>query len=120
MKNFYKIDANAHYFVPLRPKHNYGFISMTCDSDPVHMIECELKPYEFDGFNYKVYAVPIDLIAKMRFGKECYCASDFESLVKSGHIVKKTSNTMKDVQMKSLEPLCGSAYLIHNFETIIE
>ena len=119
MENFYKINTEGRYFVPLRPCHNYGFISFVCDSDEVHMIECKLEPYKFSGFEYKLYAVPIDPIQREVFARECYYTSDFHSLVQSGHIVEKTSDDMRVVPVHAMEHLCGNAYLIHDFETII-
>lgn len=35
MKNYYNIDTNAHYFVPMRPMSRIpGFISFVSSSDP--------------------------------------------------------------------------------------
>ena len=119
MENFYEINTESRYFVPLRPCHNYGFVSIICDSDEPHMIECKLEPYKFSGFNYKLYAVPVDPIQREVFSRECYYTSDFRSLVQSGYIVEKTSDDMKVVPMRAMEHLYGNAYLIHDFETII-
>ena len=119
MENFYKINTEGRYFVPLRPLHNYGFISVVCDSDEAHMVECVLKPYEFSGFNYKLYAVPADPELREVFGRKCYYTSDFSGSVKSGHIVEKTSDDMRVVLVHAMEHLCGGAYLVHDFETII-
>ena len=119
MENFYKINTEGRYFVPLRLRHNYGFISIVCDSDEAHMIECILEPYKFSGFDYKLYAVPVNPELREVFGRECYYSSDFSGLVKSGHIVEKTSDNMRVVPVRGAEHLCGDAYLIHNFETII-
>ena len=119
MENFYKINTAGRYFVPLRPRHNYGFISVVCDSDEAHMIECKLEPYEFSGFDYKLYVVPVDPIQREVFARERYYSCDFHSLVQSGHIVEKTSDDMRVVPVRGAEHLCGNAYLIHDFETII-
>ena len=119
MENFYKINTEGRYFVPLRPRHNYGFISVVCDSDEAHMIECKLEPYEFSGFDYKLYAVPTDPKLREVFARECYYSCDFRSLIQSGYIVEKTSDDMRVMPVRGAEHLCGNAYLIHNFETII-
>lgn len=119
MENFYKINIEGRYFVPLRPRHNYGFISIVCDSDETHMIECKLEPYEFSGFDYKLYAVPVDPELREVFGREYYYTSDFSGSVKSGYIIEKTSDDMKVVPMRAMEHLYGSAYLIHDFEIIV-
>lgn len=119
METLYKINTESRYFVPLRPCYNYGFISVVCSSDEAHMIECKLEPYEFAGFGYKLYAVPVDSIQREVFGRECYYSCDFHSLVQSGLIVEKTSDDMRVVPMRGAEHLCGGAYVIHDFETII-
>ena len=119
MENFYKINTEGRYFVPLRPRHNYGFISVVCDSDEAHMIECKLEPYEFSGFDYKLYAVPVDPDLRPYFERRRFYSCDFRSLIKEGYIVEKTSDDMRVVPVHAMEHLCGSAYLIHDFETII-
>ena len=119
MENFYKINTAGRYFVPLHTVSNYGFVSLINASDEPHMIECELEPYEFSGFDYKLYAVPADPELREVFGRECYYASDFSGSVESGHIVEKTSDDMRVVNMRGAEHLFGNAYLIHEFETII-
>lgn len=119
MENFYKINTEGRYFVPLRPRHNYGFISVVCDSDETHMIECKLEPYEFSGFDYKLYAVPVDPDLRPYFERRRFYSCDFRSLVKEGYIVEKTSDDMRVVPVHAMEHLCGGAYLIHDFETII-
>lgn len=119
MENFYKINTEIRYFVPLHTVSNYGFISMVNASDEPHMIECKLEPYEFSGFDYKLYAVPVDSDLRPYFERRCFYSCDFRSLIKSGHIVEKTSDDMKVVPVRGAEHLCGNAYLIHDFETII-
>ena len=119
MENFYKINTEGRYFVPLRPRHNYGFISVVCDSDEAHMIECKLEPYEFSGFDYKLYAVPVDPDLRPYFERRRFYSCDFRSLIKEGYIVEKTSDDMRVVPVHAMEHLCGSAYLVHDFETII-
>ena len=119
MENFYKIKTDSQYFVPLCTVSNYGFVSLVNASDEPHIIECILEPYEFSGFNYKLYAVPVDPIQREVFSRECYYSCDFHSLVKSGLIVEKTSDDMKVVPMRAMEHLYGNAYLVHDFETII-
>lgn len=113
-------NVNSHYFVPLQPQYNFGFVSFTSSSDEPHMIECILKPYEFSGFAYKLYVMLADSNLWGLYGKECFYSSDFYSMIKSGQIIEKTSNKMKVVPVHGAEHLYGSAYLIHEGETIIE
>ena len=119
MENFYKINNESRYFVPLHTVSNYGFISMVNASDEPHIIECKLEPYEFSGFDYKLYAVPVDSDLRPYFERRCFYSCDFRSLIKSGYIVEKTSDDMEVVPVRGAEHLCGNAYLIHDFETII-
>ena len=120
MENFYEINTESRYFVPLRPCHNYGFVSIVCDSDEPHMIECKLEPYKFSGFNYKLYAVPADPDLRPYFERRRFYTSDFSSLVKSGHIVAKTSDSQHVEMFRGMEHLYGAAYLIHEGEIIVE
>lgn len=116
MENFCKINTAGRYFVPLHTVSNYGFVSLV--NEP-HIIECELEPYEFSDFDYKLYAVPVDPNLRLCFERRRFYSNDFRSLIKSGHVVEKTSDDMRVVPMRGAEHLCGSAYLIHDFETII-
>lgn len=114
-------NTESHYFVPLRPVHGYGFVAFTSSSDEPNLVECELQPYEFSGFDYKVYAVPVHPADKLRFGKERYYSCDFESLIRSGHIIEKTSPTMHIEMLRGIEPIPGTcAYLYHEGEIIVE
>lgn len=120
MDNFYKINTEAHYFVPLQPLHNYGFVSMTCSSDEPHLIECKLEPYHFSDFGYKLYAVAVDPALDGLVERRCFYASDFRSLIECGYIVEKTSDSMHVEMFRGMEPLTGAAYLIHEGEIIVE
>lgn len=119
MENFYKINTEGRYFVPLYTVSNYGFVSLINASDEPHMIECKLEPYEFSGFDYKLYAVPVDPDLRPYFERRRFYSCDFQSLIKEGYIVEKTSDDMRVVPVHAMEHLCGSAYLVHDFETII-
>jgi hypothetical protein len=83
------------------------------------MIECELEPYEFSGFDYKLYAVPVDPDLRPYFERRRFYSCDFHSLIEEGYIVEKTSDDMRVVSVHAVEHLCGAAYLVHDFETII-
>ena len=70
MKNYYNIDTNAHYFVPMRPMSRIpGFLSFISSSDPEYFVECEVKPYDIEGIDYKCYLVPVNEECKYNFGK---------------------------------------------------
>ena len=120
MENFYKINTGGRYFVPLHTVSNYGFVSLVNASDEPHIIECELEPYEFSGFDYKLYAVPVDPDMRLYFERRCFYSCDFCSLVREGCIVEKTSDQMRVELFRGAEHLCGDAYLIYEGEIIVE
>lgn len=113
----YDFNQDAHYFVQLGSRTDYGFISIVNVED-THWVECKLEPYEFDGFKYKLYVTPVDPNLRGVERHRCYYASDFESLVKSGCIVEKTSQSQHIEKIEWIEPLCGAAY-IHGFTEIV-
>ena len=120
MENFYKINTAGRYFVPLHTVSNYGFVSLANASDKPHMIECKLEPYKFSGFDYKLYAVPVNPNLQDCFKRRCFYACDFKSLIKSGHIVEKTSDNQHIEPIRTVEHLCGSAYIVHEGEILVE
>lgn len=120
MENFYKIKTDAQYFVPLHTVSNYGLVSLVNASDEPHIIECELEPYQFSDFDYKLYAVPADPDLRPYFERRCFYSCDFCSLVQQGYIVEKTSDHMHVELFRGAEHLCGAAYLIHEGEIIVE
>lgn len=90
MNNYYNIDTNAHYFVPMRPRSCIsGFISFVSSSDPEYFIECEVQPYDIEGIDYKCYLVPVTEECKYNFGREEFYSCDFKSLLEKGRIIKK-------------------------------
>ena len=120
MENFYKINTAGRYFVPLHTVSNYGFVSMVNASDEPHIIECELEPYEFSGFDYKLYAVPVNPDLRPYFERRRFYSCDFRSLIKSGHIVEKTSDNQHVELIRAAEHLCGAAYIVHEGEILVE
>ena len=86
--NPYDIDKNAHYFMEAKRKGPcLPFASLClCDPNDTDWIECEIVEdrYNVDE-GYKVTLRPID----EHFAREDFYQSDFISLMKSGHIVKK-------------------------------
>lgn len=114
MENFNK---DAHYFVQLNSCTDYGFISMINIGD-THWVECKLEPYEFDGFKYKLYTTPIDPNLRGVERHHCYYTCDFESMLESGHIIEKTSESQHIEVIEWIKPICGAAY-IHGFTEIV-
>lgn len=52
------------------------------------------------------------------FSYEHYYQSDFMSLVKSGHIIVKTSDNMRIEHVTVAEPLCGCAIIRHEGDIV--
>ncbi len=114
------INTDGRYFIPLHTMSNYGFVSLINASDEPHIIECKLEPYEFSEFKYKLYAVPANPDLRPYFERRCFYTNDFRSLIKSGHIVEKTCDTMCVKKFHGAEHLYGCAYLIHEGEMLVE
>lgn len=120
MNNYYNINTNAHYFVPMRPMSRIpGFFSFVSSSDPEHFVECEVQPYDIEGIDYKCYLVPVNEDDKHIFGKEEFYTSDFKSSVeRNGRIVKKEHESDHVENIRMAEHICGNAYIIHECEHI--
>lgn len=120
MNNYYNIDTNAHYFVPMRPMSRIpGFLSFVSSSDPEYFIECEVQPYNIEGINYKCYLVPVTEECKYVFGREEFYSSDFKDLLERGRIIKKENEGDHVENIRMAEHICGSAYIIHECERIV-
>lgn len=94
-----KLDKNATYFIRMTPLHRIPIIGwgMKCSDDEEKWVECKIIPENFG----KVRAIALDTT----YGSEKYYVQDFESLLRSGHIVKKTSNNQKVKKIKWIEPI---------------
>lgn len=112
-----KFNKDAHYFVQLNSCTDFEFISMVNMGDS-HWVECKLEPYEFDGFKYKLYTIPVDPDLRGVERHRCYYTCDFESMLKSGDIIEKTSESQHIEKIEWIGPLCGAAY-IHGFAEVV-
>lgn len=121
MNNYYNIDTNSHYFVPMRPRSCIpGFISFVSSSDPEYFVECEVQPYDIEGIDYKCYLVPVMEECKYNFGREEFYTSDFKDSIERGRIVKKEHEGDHVENIRMAEHLCGNAYIIHECERIVQ
>lgn len=119
MNNFYKIDATAHYFVPMRPVTHTGFFSFTSSSSPEYFVECEVQPYDIEGIDYKCYLVPVDEENKYNFGRETFYSCDFKHLLEGGCIIKKENEDDHVEFVEMEEPICGKAVIRHQGQCIV-
>ena len=120
MNNYYNIDTNAHYFVPMRPVSRIpGFISFTSSNSPEYFVECEVQPYEIEGLDYKCYLVPVNEEYKYNFGKKEFYSCDFKHLLEMSRIIKKRHKGDHVENVRMAEYICGNAYIIHECEHIV-
>lgn len=112
-------NKDAHYFVQLNSCTDYGIISMVNTGDS-HWVECKLEPYVFDGFEYKLYTTPVDPNLRGVERHRCYYVCDFESMLKSGRIIEKTSESQHIEKVEWIEPLCGAAYVHWSAEVVVD
>lgn len=120
MKNYYNIDTNAHYFVPMRPISRIpGFSFVMSIGNTEYFVECEVQPYDIEGIDYKCYLVPVDESCKYNFGREEFYSCDFRSLLEKGRIIKKENEGDHVENIRMAEHICGNAYIIHEGERIV-
>jgi hypothetical protein len=107
-KNPYGIDKNAHYFALMNPICGFGFFA---DGNKHDWVECEIVEdrYEVDD-GYKVTLKPLDPY----HARQDYYQCDFIALMKSGHIVKKTNDSLHIKHEEIHIPLTDTVYLVFN------
>lgn len=108
-------NENTVYFVPLSPIDCFG-LSGSGDEE---MVECHVKPYSFNGYKYKLYAVPVasEVNGKL-FGKRTFYTEDFISLIDDGIIVEKTSPNQCYKTITAAEKITDGAYIVHTLGII--
>ena len=98
-----ELDVNATYFVLLG---SWGEETW---------YECKLEPYIFDGFDYKLFALPVNGRAKRMF-----YTSDFVSLLKEHNgVFKKESGASEIKHIKWQERVYKDAYVCHEADILI-
>ena len=102
------IDKTAHYFMEAMRKGSVFPGVSFCDVNDTDWAECEIVEdrYSVDD-GYKVTLKPID----KNFASEDFYQEDFVSLMKSGHIIKKSSTTHIE-HIKFAEPVGCGLYII--------
>lgn len=121
--NRYNIDKDGIYFLLLHPIDyipipGIGIVGIGTSSDSREKwVECRIVEdrYKVDE-NYKVTFESIE----PGYGRQTYYQSDFNSLFKDGFIFKKTNNNQHVEEVTWIEPLCGSAYLVHSAYVVTE
>lgn len=111
-KNPYGIDKNAHYFALMRPICDFIFgFGVIVDADEQNWVECKIVEdrYKVDE-GYKVTLKPLD----NNYASEHFYQEDFISLMKSGHIIKKTNDSLHIEHEEIHIPLTDTVYLVFN------
>lgn len=119
--DFYNIDYNSHYFIPLEvaeATYNlYGFEFAVYNPNHTALVECVIS----EAMYGKVQAVPLDYEAGLRiYRPEKYYPSDFASLVREGIIIKKETETQHVELVDEWEPLTDNTYIVHTGYAIAE
>ena len=112
-----KIDKNSTYFVKMKPTHSYfGLIKFTASSDLDVWTECKIVEdrYKLDD-GYKLTIESLD-----GFGKDDYYQSDFKSLVRSGDIIERTSDTQHVEFIKWAESITPNVHVIHEANIVAD
>lgn len=105
------IDKNKHYFILMHPLECFGIFCFTSSTTREKWVECEIVEERYkvsDGYKVELRAI------ESGYGKETYYQSDFESLVKKGYILEKTSDNQYVKEITWIEPLSGVTYLKHS------
>jgi len=78
-------------------------------------VECKIDESRYKvAEGYKITLVSLD----SRYSYNHYYQSDFESLIKSGHIIIKDSDLTHIEHVKWAEP-CGNTLLIHEADIVV-
>ena len=121
MRN-HNITPGSHYFIRTRPMDYIPLLGLFIGKsygpgEPTFWAEFEVieDRYKLED-NYKVELKAVDPI----YGRETFYRSDFESMVESGFILKKTGEGQHVQEITWREPLCGRAYLVHEATIVVD
>ena len=121
VSDFYSIDYNAHYFIPLEVVEtviNLPYFGFTVSSpDNTALVECTIS----EAMYGKVQALPLGYEDGLRtYRPERYYKDDFVSLVRKGIIIKKETETQHVELVNEWEPLTDNTHLVHSSYAIVE
>lgn len=115
--NRYGIDKTKHYFAQMDIIDMIiPFMGVTISSGKRSWVECKIieDRYKVDE-GYKVTLHPLD----PRFSSHDFYQMDFNSLLKSGHIIEKTSDNQKVVYCEWDEPLTPTVNIKHSGYVVV-
>ena len=121
VSDFYSIDYNAHYFIPLEVVEtviNLPYFGFTVSSpDNTALVECTIS----EAMYGKVQALPLGYEDGLRtYRPERYYKDDFVSLVRKGIIIKKETETQHVELVNEWEPLTDNTHLVYSSYAIVE
>lgn len=113
VENFYNIDKTKHYFAQMHPYD--AIIPMMgialVNGNESNWVECEIVEDRYkveDG--YKVTLKPLN----PNYSSYHFYQCDFASLLRSGHIIEKTKDTMHVEHVEWAEPLTQNTFIRHS------
>lgn len=106
-----KIELGKRYFLRMRPVRSLPFIGLgfTSSNDPDPWVECEVVENRIPSSSKVTLQAILD-----GFGKEEFYRLDFDSLVKSGHIIEKTREDQHVEFVRWNEPLTPTVCVEHS------
>lgn len=113
--------GNVRLFVKMSPIETYipfmGLCMTNGDPDKATWAECYLDESRYsleDGYKITVRAID------QRFSYEDFYQSDLMSSIRQGYVLVKTSMGQHVEHISWAEPLCGSAYVVHEADIVTE
>ena len=125
-----ELDTNATYFVLMEPTDFtpalLGLpIVIVGGNNDWYWVECKLEPYVFDGFDFKLKAVPVNPIPpeyhnKFYFSSRTFYTDDFIQLLECGNILKKENpdDFVEHHSEKEYIPSTNGIYIVHEYDIV--
>lgn len=117
MANYYCIDTNAHYFIPMHPLEGIdGLLLFTSSNTREKWVECAVveECYKVDD-GYKVELRALE----PGYGKETFYQCDFASMINAGRIIKKERPTQHTEEVRWAEPIGGNNFLVTSAYVVV-
>lgn len=101
-----------HFFIQM-PKKTMLFFY---DPRDTTWAECAIKPYDFDGYSYKVVAESVE----PGFVSQTFYRDDFDDMIENGDIFVKTSENAHVKRIDWEEPLFGKCVVHHSADIVVD
>lgn len=119
---YYNIDKDAHYYILTRPMDYIPILGLYLGktygpTTPMVWAEFEIVEERYkveDGYKVELRAInPV-------YGKETFYQCDFESMIESGNIIKKTGDRQHVEEVTWMEPLWENVRLVHTASVVVD